>query len=313
MGEIYRIINTINGKIYIGQTNRTGKARFKEHINDAKNTNRNNKNRPLHKAIIKYGEGNFELEILETNVDNSKLDDLEKYYINKYKSNESNIGYNATSGGIGGRTSGKLNKKDVKKIIYLMRTTNISFNKIAVMYNVDSSVISRINNGETWRNNEIKYPIRDFNARKIGIDKEKYALIINDILNSELKLIDIAKKYNVSESIVTSINNGERCYNNKNNYYNDIYCGDFPIRKNKSEKIDYDFHSAFYDVLFTNKSICQIEREYKINYNGLRYIVLGKRRREITQKYKIPMRKNIEYNKKIWLEIDKEKQKNEIC
>lgn len=307
MGEIYKITNKINGKIYIGQTYRSSETRLKEHIRDAKNVNKDNKNVPLHKAIVKYGENNFELEILETNVDRSKLDDLEKYYIDKSKSNISSIGYNATDGGNGGKTKSKLNKKDVEKIIDLIKNTNLSFSEIARTFNISNSVVSSINRGESWKNNEIRYPIRNFSATEIGIDREKYASIINDILNSELKLLDIAEKYDVSISLISGINNGKYCYDGKNSYYSDIYCGNFPIRKNKTEKIDYDFNSAFYDVLFTDKSICQIEREYKINFNGLRYIVLGKRRREITQQYKVPMRKNIEYNRKVWLDINKEK------
>ena len=61
-------------------------------------------------------------------------------------------------------------------------------------------------------------------------------------------------------------------------------------------------------VLFTNKSISQIEREMNIHFANLRYIVLGKRRKEITEKYKTPMRdiKNIDYNKNVWLSLNKD-------
>lgn len=85
----------------------------------------------------------------------------------------------------------------------------------------------------------------------------------------------------------------------------------FPIRK-IDNKVECDFNKAFYEVLFTNKSISQIERELNIHFNGLRYIVLGKRRRELTSDYITPMREHIEANKQIWIKQNGGKV-NEIC
>ena len=51
---------------------------------------------------------------------------------------------------------------------------------------------------------------------------------------------------------------------------------------------------VFYEVLFTNKSISQIKRDFNINFNGLRYIILGKRRKDLTKDYIVSMRKYIE-------------------
>jgi len=56
---------------------------------------------------------------------------------------------------------------------------------------------------------------------------------------------------------------------------------------------------VFYEVLFTNKSISQIKRDFNINFNGLRYIILGKRRKDLTKDYIVSMRKYIEKNKNI--------------
>ena len=55
----------------------------------------------------------------------------------------------------------------------------------------------------------------------------------------------------------------------------------------------------FYEVLFTNKYISQIEIDFNINFNRLRYIILGKRRKDLTKDYIVPMRKYIEKNKNI--------------
>lgn len=93
MGYIYKITNTINNKIYIGQTTRTVEDRWKQHVLDSK---RSDKQTYLYKAFNKYGIDNFIIEeIIEAPQD--ELDDLEIYYINKYDSY--NNGYNMNLGG----------------------------------------------------------------------------------------------------------------------------------------------------------------------------------------------------------------------
>ena len=75
MGYIYKIENTINNKVYIGQTVKTLSKRFSQH--------RNNYDKPyfsqlsLYQAFKKYGIENFIfLEIEE--IENSQLDIREK-------------------------------------------------------------------------------------------------------------------------------------------------------------------------------------------------------------------------------------------
>ena len=48
---IYKITNTVNGKIYVGQTVRTLEERKWQHINTAKNGHKNH----LYNAMRKYG------------------------------------------------------------------------------------------------------------------------------------------------------------------------------------------------------------------------------------------------------------------
>lgn len=96
MGYIYKITNTINGKIYIGKTERDIQTRWQEHLRHTKSLS----NRlPLYRAISKYGKQNFTIEELEK-CDNSILDEREIYWIKKYHSYGQ--GYNCTAGGEGG-------------------------------------------------------------------------------------------------------------------------------------------------------------------------------------------------------------------
>jgi group I intron endonuclease len=94
-GYIYKTINLINQKIYIGQ--KTGAA----------NTQYLGSGKILKRAIKKYGKTNFKTEIIAYVKDKDELNKLEKYYINEYrKLNKASV-YNISEGGTGGRVWGE--------------------------------------------------------------------------------------------------------------------------------------------------------------------------------------------------------------
>jgi len=94
---IYRAVNKINEKVYIGQTITGLTNRRLSHINDsiAKRDNIY-----FHNAIRKYGSENFEWEILEYCCSKEELDEMEFHYIKQYNSKFPD-GYNLTDGGGG--------------------------------------------------------------------------------------------------------------------------------------------------------------------------------------------------------------------
>lgn len=96
MGYIYCITNLINNKKYIGKTLDSITDRFKEHCQDA--TRRCEENRPLYRAINKYGKENFKVELVDS-CEEGELSGKEIYYISVYDTY--NHGYNATKGGDG--------------------------------------------------------------------------------------------------------------------------------------------------------------------------------------------------------------------
>jgi group I intron endonuclease len=101
MAYIYKIVNKINDKVYVGQTTDTLENRFKAHITESLRSR--SKNRPLYKAFYKYGIENFYIEALEVlPADTDILQQQEIYWIAKYKSYCGDVdswGYNATRGG----------------------------------------------------------------------------------------------------------------------------------------------------------------------------------------------------------------------
>ena len=93
---IYLHLNTVNGKVYVGQTCQTLKQRW--------NSGHGYDTQPLfHKAIVKYGPEAFKHYILEDNISTQAMaNERERYYISYYHSyiNDDNCnGYNLTPGG----------------------------------------------------------------------------------------------------------------------------------------------------------------------------------------------------------------------
>ena len=109
---IYKATNKINGKIYIGQTTQTLSRRISNHKSDALLKKINTR---FASAIRNYGIENFEFEEIDSANTKEELNRKEKYWIKKYESNKSDIGYNETDGGIDADTY--KNKSDYQKTI----------------------------------------------------------------------------------------------------------------------------------------------------------------------------------------------------
>lgn len=232
-GIIYKITNKVNGKSYIGQTRYTLEFRWKQHLHKRDNAY-------FHNAIHKYGEDNFQLEILEE-CDIELLNSREIYYIAKY--NTFKEGYNLTIGGDGNRRLLLDDKYDEIKELYL---SGFSSNKIATLFRVDKSSIVNIltqlgvkirrNNlninyqellelaedyriGHSLKSLAKRYDcsasaLKAFLIRKGVNIKDKYSILndtesqnnlINDYLDGRLKLSEIQSKYHCSYNTLLKI------------------------------------------------------------------------------------------------------------
>lgn len=105
---IYKIVNTENGKIYIGQSTNV-KHRKNCHKYDLKNNR--HKNAYLQKDYNENPKA-FNFEILCI-CKKKELNDLEIFYIKKYKTTNSSFGYNIDKGGNG---AGRMSEETKKKI-----------------------------------------------------------------------------------------------------------------------------------------------------------------------------------------------------
>lgn len=174
----------------------------------------------LYRAVRKYGWDSFTKEILVDNLTREQGNIKEQYYIKKYKSNNPKFGYNLTVGGDSAITHSKLTVKQAHEIIELLKNTDMTMVDIALKYGVSRTTISNINSGIKWREN-IDYPIRHY-----GFSNDFLNILIKELIENELSIHNIAKKYNVSYEMVRRFNSGQT----HKGYYHS-----YPIRK-KSKK-----------------------------------------------------------------------------
>lgn len=95
---IYKIVNIINGKQYIGKSVDI-KRRWKEHKRALKGNY--HRNIYLQRAWDKYHEKNFKFKIIQLVRDKEELNNREIYWIKELKTLSTENGYNLTSGGEG--------------------------------------------------------------------------------------------------------------------------------------------------------------------------------------------------------------------
>jgi len=79
---VYTITNTLNNKIYVGQTTRSLEVRWSEHKAAIKY-----RNEPLYRAMRKYGVGDFRIQQIDTANSLEELNKKEAYYIKLYRKN----------------------------------------------------------------------------------------------------------------------------------------------------------------------------------------------------------------------------------
>jgi group I intron endonuclease len=98
---VYTLFNTQNGKFYVGKANDCH-GRWLRHLGSA----RRGSLQAIHCAIRKYGKSVFEWTVIQEFTQESDAFAAEMYWIDFFRSNEKEFGYNLTRGGAGGYSVG---------------------------------------------------------------------------------------------------------------------------------------------------------------------------------------------------------------
>lgn len=208
---IYKITNQCNGHCYIGQS-KTVRARWRAHIYASQDENDAAYWYPLMCAFRKYGVENFVFELLEeTTV--SDLSAKEKFYIQLYDATSHN-NYNQTDT-IGGNCK---EPAYVSQLYDDLIANQLSFQELAIKYNISISSVSEINGGRMWRNNAYTYPLRSVkntNRRVFGkpilcIDKRTNTVVGRYTCSAEFAELHPEFDYHNVMSHINEVCKGKR-------------------------------------------------------------------------------------------------------
>lgn len=195
-GILYRIINKVNNKSYIGKTYSNIYIRLKNHLSSKED-------RPLYRAFRKYGTDKFTLEILGE-YPKGILEEKEIEAIKLF--NSFNIGYNCTLGG-DGKPYLNLPEDD---IIFMYTQLKLSINSISKELSVDWHSIERIlvssgiaieSNIDRARRTARKVIIEDINEIFNSSYECAQFLIDSDVTDSSVKVV---------QGSIIRVCNGER-------------------------------------------------------------------------------------------------------
>lgn len=193
LGIIYIITNTINNKVYIGQTIQPLQKRWEGHTR--KGSSFGERNMCIKRAIRKYGKANFTITKLE-DCPIDLLDEREKFYISYYDSY--NNGYNSTIGGKDGVKSPKLRKEEQLLCVELYQA-GFSLRDIAKEFNVDKATVKHI-----LEINNIGLRL----TRTYKFSSENRRQILEDSQRMTRK--EVMQRWNISKGYLSQLINGER-------------------------------------------------------------------------------------------------------
>jgi len=180
---IYKITNTINKKIYIGQSKYDNPKYLGSGVY-------------IIKSVKKYGKENFGREVLEV-CDNQKLaDEREKFWIKELRSQENKIGYNVASGG----SSYIMNKDIAKKISEILKGKYVGKNSFRYgikLTEEHKKCISEANRGKVF-SEETRKKMSD--SRKGIIISEESRKKMSD--SHKLKKLTIDHKKNIGKGLI---------------------------------------------------------------------------------------------------------------
>ena len=204
MYDIYRITNSINGKIYIGLTGWGYEERWLRH----KSASRLGVETYLYNAVRKHGEENFSIELIEQTETIEQAKEREKFWIHQFNSIDRDLGYNIKDGGEGNElpeeTKQKISKTNRQRFIDNPELRQrISIQKKGIKYPPEyGRKISVAKKGKT--------PNRDYTMSDEQKDKLRLANLAQfSSEDSRKKHSEIMKAYYAKKKLDSNLTLGE--------------------------------------------------------------------------------------------------------
>lgn len=114
----------------------------------------------------------------------------------------------------------KFSQDDIENIWNLLRFNDeLTMREIAEQYNVYATTIQNINQGKTYVNPNLTYPLRESKTGSRKLNKEQVFQIITEIKNNPKEsLASIGRRLNISSKTISSINCGTIYKQDNENY-----------------------------------------------------------------------------------------------
>lgn len=196
---IYKIINVLDSKIYVGYATNFRKRKA-AHLSDL----RKNKHKNIHlqRAFNRDGEVNFKIELIEECL-KDELIQKEDFWCKKLNTHNDKFGYNLLGTGEKGlighskETCEKISKSKLGKKLSEEHCKNIGLAKLGVTYSQEIK-------------DKVKKAVHE-NCKKGNIKlNENQVLEIVDLINKGVKTSKIAEQFNVTRHTITNIKKGHQ-------------------------------------------------------------------------------------------------------
>jgi group I intron endonuclease len=289
---IYKITNTINNKIYIGQTNdfNRRKSQYKHAAKQLEH------DQLITKAMYKYGYENFIMEIIDEVNSREEANIKEEEYMVKLDSRNKDIGYNmATGGGVFGLTDEI--KEKISEKLKEFYSKNVSKIKGKALSEEHKLAISKASFGKKGTNLGKKFSpehiekIRIANTNKKHTEETKLKMSLKrmgvppsnkkltfeqaqEIRNSNLKVKELAEMYNVSSATISSIR--------RNVIFVDI---NYIPKPCKSTNRKLTFEQAE-EIRASNESSYKLAKKYGVDRSCIERILDGSTYKTLSNKSK---------------------------
>lgn len=181
------------------------------------------------------------------------------------------------------RDSKKYSQEKLKQITYALRyELDKSLKDIAKEYCIDYSFLNDINQGKAYFREYLTYPLR---TGKMKYQQQYLPSLIDDLKNTTISQVELAKKYKISKMTVSEVNTGKKGHQKDIVYpiRNEIACGRTCFSPNELQAI-------YKDLQNTTLSIRKIAEKYGISVSAMNNINNGKIKKYYDPQIKYPIR-----------------------